>query len=53
MRGYAMSVDSLMAVGGFYRPGDRVDIYWTSTIQNMATMKKVNASLRMNSPSAI
>ena len=33
MRGYAMSVDPLMAVGGFLRPGDRVDIYWTSTIQ--------------------
>ena len=34
MRAFAIKVDVASGVSGFLRPGDRVDVYWTGTIQN-------------------
>lgn len=34
MRGFAIKVDVASGVSGFLRPGDRVDVYWTGTVNN-------------------
>jgi pilus assembly protein CpaB len=34
MRAFAIKVDVASGVSGFLRPGDRVDVYWTGTVQN-------------------
>jgi pilus assembly protein CpaB len=33
MRAFTISVDATSGVSGFLRPGDRVDVYWSGTIQ--------------------
>lgn len=33
MRAFAISVDATSGVSGFLRPGDRVDVYWTGTVE--------------------
>ena len=34
MRAFAIRVDVATGVSGFLRPGDRVDIYWSGTVQS-------------------
>lgn len=34
MRAFAIKVDVASGVSGFLRPGDRVDVYWTGTVDN-------------------
>lgn len=36
MRAIAIKVDVTSGVSGFLRPGDRVDVYWTGSIQGVA-----------------
>ncbi|EYD77849.1 Flp pilus assembly protein RcpC/CpaB [Rubellimicrobium mesophilum DSM 19309] len=36
MRAFAISVDVASGVSGFLRPGDKVDVYWTGTIDEGA-----------------
>ena len=33
MRAFAISVDVTSGVSGFLRPGDRVDVYWSGTVE--------------------
>ncbi|WP_171100373.1 MULTISPECIES: Flp pilus assembly protein CpaB [unclassified Ruegeria] len=35
MRAFAISVDVASGVSGFLRPGDRVDVYWTGSVQGL------------------
>ncbi len=35
MRAFAISVDVSSGVSGFLRPGDRVDVYWTGTAEQL------------------
>lgn len=34
MRAFTIRVDATTGVSGFLRPGDRVDVYWTGTVNN-------------------
>lgn len=36
MRAFAIEVDVASGVSGFLRPGDRVDIYWTGSVNNLS-----------------
>jgi pilus assembly protein CpaB len=36
MRAFAIKVDVSSGVSGFLRPGDKVDVYWTGNVRNLA-----------------
>lgn len=36
MRAFAIRVDVASGVSGFLRPGDRVDVYWTGSVEGLA-----------------
>ena len=49
MRAFAIRVDVATGVSGFLRPGDRVDVYWSGTIQGrLLTNDMSGLSLRMD-----
>ncbi len=41
MRAFAINVDVSSGVSGFLRPGDRVDVYWTGTVQSGGDERRI------------
>ncbi len=42
MRAFTINVDAATAVSGFLRPGNRVDIYWTGSVDRNASRDETN-----------
>ncbi len=47
MRAFAIRTDVTSGVSGFLRAGDRVDIYWTGTVNNRGVTKLIDANVRL------
>lgn len=47
MRAFAIRTDVTAGVSGFLRAGDRVDIYWTGTVNNRGVTKLIDANVRL------
>ena len=47
MRAFAIRTDVTSGVSGFLRAGDRVDIYWTGTVNNRGVTKLIDANIRL------
>ncbi len=48
MRAFTVRTDATTGVSGFLRPGDRVDVYWTGSVGNSASVTKlIEAGIRI------
>ncbi len=47
MRAFAIRTDVTSGVSGFLRAGDRVDIYWTGTVNDRGVTKLIDANVRL------
>lgn len=47
MRAFAINVDVTSGVSGFLRPGDRVDIYWSGSINGQDVTKLIDEAVRL------
>lgn len=47
MRAFAINVNRSSGVSGFLRPGDRVDVYWTGTINGREVTKLIQAGISL------
>ncbi|QDC08915.1 Flp pilus assembly protein CpaB [Oceanicola sp. D3] len=47
MRAFAIKVDRTSGVSGFLRPGDRVDVYWTGSINGREATKLIDTSIKL------
>lgn len=45
MRAFTIQVDVASGVSGFLRPGDRVDVYWSGTVNNEPVTKLIDTNL--------
>lgn len=47
MRAFSLQVDVNSGVSGFLRPGDRVDVYWTGTIQGEMATRLIQSDVQI------
>lgn len=47
MRAFAIKTDVTSGVSGFLRPGDRVDVYWTGTINGQGVTKLIDSTIKI------
>ena len=47
MRAFTIKTDASTGVGGFLRPGDSVDIYWTGRVGNQEITQLIDANVRI------
>ncbi|HEY0214370.1 MAG TPA: Flp pilus assembly protein CpaB [Paenirhodobacter sp.] len=47
MRAFTIQVDRTTGVSGFLRPGDRVDVYWSGSINDQPVTRLINANLQL------
>ncbi len=47
MRAFAIRTDVTSGVSGFLRAGDRVDIYWTGSVNSRGVTKLIDANIRL------
>lgn len=47
MRAFAIRTDVTSGVSGFLRPGDRVDVYWTGTINQQGVTKLIDSNIKI------
>lgn len=46
-RAFALNVDVTSGVAGFLRPGDKVDVYWSGTINGQEVAKLIDTAVRL------
>lgn len=47
MRAFTINVDVSSGVSGFLHPGDRVDVFWSGTINNQGITKLIQSSVKI------
>lgn len=47
MRAFAINVDVTSGVSGFLRPGDRVDVYWSGSVNGQDVTKLIDSAVRL------
>jgi len=47
MRAFAINVDVTSGVSGFLRPGDRVDVYWSGTVNGQDVTKLIDSAMSL------
>lgn len=47
MRAFAINVDVTSGVAGFLRPGDRVDVYWSGSVNGQDVTKLIDEAVRL------
>ena len=47
MRAFTIKTDASTGVGGFLRPGDSVDVYWTGRVGNQEITQLIDANVRI------
>ncbi len=47
MRAFTIEVDATSGVSGFLRPGDRVDVYWSGSVNDEAVTKLIDSNLKL------
>jgi pilus assembly protein CpaB len=47
MRAFAVKVDVASGVSGFLRPGDRVDVYWSGSVNDGEVTKLIESSVQL------
>ena len=47
MRAFAIKTDVTSGVSGFLRPGDRVDVYWTGSLDQQRVTKLIESGIRL------
>ncbi|MCB2117391.1 MAG: Flp pilus assembly protein CpaB [Rhodobacteraceae bacterium] len=46
-RAFAINVDVTSGVSGFLRPGDRVDVYWSGSVNGQEVAKLIDSAVRL------
>ena len=47
MRAFTIEVNATSGVSGFLRPGDRVDVYWSGSVNDQPVTKLIDTNLRL------